>query len=216
MIKQTSQLVKNNKGFILFILLMVVFRSSLADFNRVPTGSMKPTIVEGDRIIINKLAYDLNFPLTQVSIATIAHPQRGDIIVFNSERSQQRLVKRVIGVPGDQIEMRDNTLYLNQQRLSYTHSSETLMSRDIEEDLFGLKYTVRTAKNAGPASNFGPVVVPHAEYFVLGDNRDNSADSRFIGFVPREEVIGRSSSVAFSLNPDKYYMPRSERFIKPL
>lgn len=216
MIEQTTQLVKNNKGFILFILLMVVFRTSLADWNRVPTGSMKPTIVEGDHIIINKLAYDLNLPLTQVSIATIAHPQRGDIIVFNSKTSRQRLVKRVIGVPGDQIEMRDNILYLNQQRLSYSNSSETSISRDVEEDLFGHKYTVRTAKNAGAASNFGPVVVPPARYFVLGDNRDNSADSRFIGFIPREEIIGRSSSVAFSLNPDNYYMPRSERFIKPL
>ena len=216
MAKTVLQLIKDNKGFLLFIILMTVFRSSFADWNRVPTGSMKPTILDGDHIIVNKLAYDLSLPFTQISIVTIAHPQRGDIIVFNSGVSQQRLVKRVIGIPGDKVEMLHNRLYLNGQALSYVKSAESAIDLDLREDLLGAQYIIRTTKNAGLASSFGPVIVPEGNYLVLGDNRDNSADSRFIGFVPRNEIIGRSSRVAYSLNPDKYYTPRTERFIKPL
>src|SRR5712671_1022116 len=89
------------RGFALFVVLMVVFRSSLADWNTVPTGSMKPTILEGDRIWVNKLAYDLRLPLTGVSLYRLADPQRGDIVVFDSKAADTRLVKRVIGLPGD-------------------------------------------------------------------------------------------------------------------
>src|SRR5205807_8645618 len=92
---------------------MVIFRSALADWNTVPTGSMKPTILEGDRIFVNKLAYDLRVPLTHVSIFRIADPKRGDIVVFDSKLADTRLVKRVIGLPGDTVEMRDNRLTIN-------------------------------------------------------------------------------------------------------
>src|SRR5687768_2214405 len=92
---------KENRGFILFIFLMLVFRSSFADWNTVPTGSMKPTIVEGDRIWVNKLAYDVRIPFTSISVHQIADPQRGDIVVFDSKAAGNRLVKRVIGLPGD-------------------------------------------------------------------------------------------------------------------
>ena len=98
------------RGFALFILLMIVFRSALADWNTVPTGSMKPTIVEGDRIFVNKLAYDLKIPLTSISVHEFADPKRGDVVVFDSKAADTRLVKRVIGLPGDLVEMRDNRL----------------------------------------------------------------------------------------------------------
>src|SRR5258708_26120151 len=101
----------------LLILTLVVFsiRSSLADWNDVPTGSMKPTIVEGDRVFVNKLAYDLKVPFTTWHIAQWDNPRRGDVVVFYSPHDGQRLVKRVIGLPGDSIELRNNVLFLNGQ-----------------------------------------------------------------------------------------------------
>ena len=101
------------RGFAVFVVLMVIFRSALADWNVVPTGSMKPTIVEGDRILVNKLAYDFKIPLTHISLHKFADPGRGDIVVFDSRAADTRLVKRVIGLPGDIVEMRDNRLTIN-------------------------------------------------------------------------------------------------------
>ena len=101
------------RGFALFVVLMIIFRSALADWNTVPTGSMKPTILEGDRIFVNKLAYDLRIPLTHISIHKFGDPGRGDIVVFDSKAAETRLVKRVIGLPGDVVEMRNNHLAIN-------------------------------------------------------------------------------------------------------
>src|SRR5881296_2233777 len=106
----------------LLILALIVFsiRSSLADWNDVPTGSMKPTILEGDRVFINKLAYDLKVPFTTWHIAEWSNPQRGDIVVFFSPKDGTRLVKRVIGLPGDTIELRNGQLFINDQPVDYT------------------------------------------------------------------------------------------------
>src|SRR4026208_835851 len=101
------------RGFALFVILMIIFRSALADWNTVPTGSMKPTILEGDRILVNKLAYDLLIPLTHVSVFRFADPKRGDIVVFDSKAAGARPGTRVIGVPGDVVDMRNNRLRIN-------------------------------------------------------------------------------------------------------
>src|SRR6266568_5461318 len=93
------------RAFALFFVLMIIFRSALADWNVVPTGSMKPTILEGDRILVNKLAYDFRVPLTHIALYRFADPGRGDVAVFASKAADTRLVKRVIGVPGDTVEM---------------------------------------------------------------------------------------------------------------
>src|SRR5256885_7950233 len=117
----------------LLILALIVFsiRSSLADWNDVPTGSMKPTIVEGDRVFINKLAYDLKVPFTTRHIAEWGNPRRGDIVVFFSPHDGQRLVKRVIGLPGDMVELRNNVLVLNGKAVDYKPIAEELL-RDVE------------------------------------------------------------------------------------
>ena len=99
-----------NKGFITFMLCMVVFRSAVADWNVVPTGSMQPTIQIGDRIFVDKAAYDVRLPFTHVSLMHLADPKRGDIVVLNSQAANERLVKRVIGLPGDEVAMRENVL----------------------------------------------------------------------------------------------------------
>ena len=107
------KLLKDNKAYILFVVLMMVFRSAVADWNDVPTGSMKPTIIEGDRIFVNKMAYDVRLPFTTVSLAKLADPVRGDIVIFDSQASGKRLVKRVVGVPGDVVALQDNVLSVN-------------------------------------------------------------------------------------------------------
>lgn len=203
---------RNNKAFVLFLLLMFVFRSAVADWNSVPTGSMKPTIVEGDRIFINKMAYDVRLPFTRISLYRHAHPERGDIIVFDSEVSEIRLVKRVIGLPGDTIEMRRNKVFINGEALVYEDISVSEGSFDRTEDLLGRQYKVRVRKSGSQVSSFAATEVPAGHYLALGDNRDSSADSRAIGFVPRDEIVGRSRSVVMSLDYDNYYMPRADRF----
>ncbi len=213
-----ATLIKQNKDIVLFLLLMIIFRSSFADINRVPTGSMKPTIVEGDRIVINKLAYDLQFPLTNTKLFKLADPERGDIVIFESSISKQRLVKRVIGVPGDVISMQNNHITINDQRLSYKDSlsSTSEQYKDLQEDLLGTLHQIRIQNHQSYLSSFESLKVPNGYYLALGDNRDNSADSRVIGLVPRNEIIGRSRHVLLSLNPERFYLPRPSRFIKTL
>jgi signal peptidase I len=207
---------KANKSLAIFLLLMFVFRSSIADWNTVPTGSMLPTIVEGDRILVNKMAYDLRFPFTHISLLKISDPRRGDIIVFDSEVSDQRLVKRVVGVPGDRVKLSDNTLYINDQRVSYEDISSAGGISDHLEYLPGAEHLIRIRKDGSPLSGFHTVAIPPGYYLALGDNRDNSGDSRVIGLVPRDEIVGRSRKVVMSLDYDNYYLPRQDRFMHDL
>src|SRR5271169_6582823 len=121
---------KEVRPFLILALVMFSLRSSLADWSDVPTGSMKPTILEGDRVFVNKLAYDLKVPFTTRHIAEWSNPQRGDIVVFFSPRDGQRLVKRVVGLPGDTIELRNNGLVLNGKPVEYQPIAEELL-RDV-------------------------------------------------------------------------------------
>lgn len=206
---------RQNRLLLLFIVLMFTFRSAIADWNDVPTGSMKPTILEGDRIFVNKMAYDIRVPFTLMSLHKRADPDRGDIIVFDSEKADKRLVKRVVGVPGDLISMRNNVLTVNGQQLAYEPLQEP--SSDSIEDLVGLKHMIRiNSPYHHSGANFPAVLVPDGQYLALGDNRDNSADSRVIGFIPRDEIVGRATRVVLSFNYDNYYIPRGDRFFKAL
>ena len=207
---------KENKSFLLFILLMFVFRSVFADWNSVPSGSMKPTILEGDRILVDKMAYDIRLPFTHISLYKVSDPARGDIIIFDSMAAGEKLVKRVIGIPGDVIELENNVLFVNGKRLSYLDISSTPLTVDKSENLLGIKHLIRVKKSGSYMCSFHPVRVPRGYYLAMGDNRDNSADSRVIGFIPRTEIVGRTRSVVLSLNYDNFYMPRSGRFFHSL
>jgi len=202
---------KDNRGFFLFIVLMLLFRSVVADWNTVPTGSMKPSILEGDRILVDKMAYDLRLPFSHISLLELGEPKRGDIVIFDSEKAGKRLVKRVIGLPGDVVAMQGNRLFLNGRWLDYQPLQQGIAGSVVEEGLQGHSHPIRLQWRASQLANFGPVTVPDGHYLVLGDNRDNSADSRVIGFVPRDEIVGRSSRVVISLNYDNYYLPRGDR-----
>ncbi len=200
-----------NRGFVLFVVLMFMFRSTFADWSDVPSGSMRPTIIEGDRIFVNKMAYDVRLPFTHVSLVHVADPQRGDIALFDSSVADKRLIKRVIGVPGDVVQMRRNRLIINGVPVAYS----TVQGRQVEH-LPEVSHMVDTAERHRGFGDFGPVQVPPDQYLMLGDSRSNSADSRVIGFVPRSEFVGRSNRVVVSLNYERYFLPREERFLQPL
>ena len=207
---------KNNRFLIVFIFLMVLFRTSFADWNTVPTGSMKPTIQEGDRIWVNKLAYDLKVPFTNLTLKKFSDPNRGDIIIFESKKADKRLVKRVIGIPGDIISMNNNIVSINNQKLNYKIIEQHENKFIAEEKYKQLRYHIQLNKYSTNNSGFYNVKIPKNYYLVLGDNRDNSADSRFIGLIPRNDIIGRSQHVVMSLNYENYYLPRLNRFFHKL
>ncbi|HVW51291.1 MAG TPA: signal peptidase I [Trinickia sp.] len=220
MSKHLANLWRSNKNLVAFLFLMVLFRSAIADWNVVPTGSMLPTIRIGDRIFVDKMAYDLRVPLTHIAIAHLGDPQRGDIVTIDSAAAHELLVKRVVGVPGDTVALRENVLYVNGVRADYRPLARAPMPdaasgdvRYLTERFDGVSHIVRLSETApSPVSSFGPVTVPAGEYLMLGDNRDDSADSRYFGFVPRKEVMGRARNVAFSLDPTRFYLPRLSRF----
>lgn len=207
------QQLKENLVFFLAIFILFASRSTLADWYLVPTGSMQPTIVEGDRILVNKMAYRLELPFTDIGVMDIATPQRGDIVVFNSKAAETRLVKRVIGLPGDSIAMVNNQLVINGQVIKYVSDDDTHLS---SEQLAEKSHAVQFIPRAQIMDNFETVTVPAGHYLVLGDNRNNSSDSRVIGFVPFSEIQGKALRVLISLDPENYYVPRPERTLNPL
>ena len=210
----------DNRGFLVFLLCFGVFRTAVADWNPVPSGSMRPTILEGDVVLVNRLAYDIKLPLTDIVLAQLGDPQRGDIVTFSSPTDGTRLIKRLVGLPGDVIEMRDEMLSINGEEAQYSsatpHSEPIAPGHDVQatqvqETLAGNERTVQVLNGVTALRSFGPLVVPPNHYFMLGDNRDNSADSRYIGTVARERLIGRAGHVLVSADILGHWMPRWER-----
>jgi signal peptidase I len=206
---------KEYRSFVLFVVLIIGFRSAIADWNYVPSGSMEPTLLPGDEVFVNKMAYDIRLPLTHIALLRLAEPQRGDIITFESEVAGKRLVKRVVGVAGDEIELHNNRLFINGESAEYSDLQLTGAKAQLREHQMEASYSVQFQLNQfAPAKNYGPVIVPKDHLLVLGDNRDNSADSRYIGFVPLKEVTGRVISTIASLDIEDRYQLRWERFAK--
>jgi signal peptidase I len=198
-------------------LILGSFRSAVADWNDVPTGSMRPTVLEGERVFINRAAYDLKVPFTTWRLAQWSDPSRGDIVVLYSPHDGKRLLKRVVGIPGDRIELRDNQLVVNGVVAGYGDTA-TLdgQSRVLRETVGNREHFVELSQVSGSVATFGPVEVPTSSYLVMGDNRDNSFDSRFFGFVPRSQILGRAVRIVASVDPERSYRPRFERFMKRL
>ena len=225
--RRLASLLATNKALLIFFGIMMVFRSAVADWMYVPSGSMNPTIVEGDRILVDKSAYGWRLPFTTIRLTQGGDPQRGDIVIFASPEDGATLVKRVVGLPGDSVEMRDEQLLINGTALAYA-PEDVNADRDLpratrvqEHRYLGEKLGVDThaimllpARSA--ARSFGPVTVPAGQYLMLGDSRDNSKDSRYIGFVPRASIVGRAFRVAYSLDADRWYRPRDDRWLSAL
>jgi len=203
------------------VLIVMTFRGAVADWNDVPTPSMYPTIEVGDRIFVNKLAYGLRIPLTNTWLAMWSEPQRGEISVLFSPTEGKCLVKRVVGLPGDEIAMRDNRLFINGIPMDYS-SVEKRLSEGIKpgltmeqihaiETLGRHEHFVAATPGIQAERSFGPIQIPDDHFFVMGDNRDMSADSRVFGFVPRHLLIGRGTHVVLSFDPENWHLPRIDR-----
>ena len=206
-----------------FGLVIVPVKSVLADLNWVPTGSMNPTILEGDLVYVDKAAYDLRVPLTLKRVAEWANPERGDVVVFFSPDDETRMVKRVIGLPGDTLELINNVLVINGQSVDYSplssKQSEGLApqwqerARFAEEGLDGRRHAVMALTGVeNPKRSFAPIKIPEGSYFMMGDNRDNSRDSRFYGIVKREQIVGEAKRVLLSFDLNNWLKPRLSRF----
>ena len=216
------------RAFVAFIIVMLVFRSAIADWNQVPSGSMIPSILEGDRIVVDKMAYDLRVPFTFMRVAQWSDPARSDVITFESPIDGKLLVKRVVGIPGDIVQMHENVLIINGEAASYSPVKEAELPAPVAqklkrvhvatESILGESRTVMLHRYRHPTvrPSFGPVQVPEGHYLVLGDNRDNSQDFRKIGFVSRDSILGKANAIAFSLDYENYYLPRGERFFQDL
>lgn len=215
--------IKENRSFVAFIFCFGFFRLAIADWNPIPSGSMRPTLLEGDVVLIDRLAYDFKVPLTDTAVFELGAPQRGDVITFTSPKDGVRLIKRLVAIPGDVVEMRDEVLYINASASEYLSPAVVQEPLDNGITTPAIRAIERTAEkehlvqvlpNIPATRTFGPMTVPQGAYFFLGDNRDNSADSRFIGFVPRHLLIGRAHHILVSANIKGNWLPRLDRIGK--
>lgn len=215
-----KNLIRSHKGFLAFLVLFGVFRTAVADWNPIPSASMHPNLLEGDVVLVNRVAFDLKVPLTDLVLARLGEPSRGDIVTFRSPRDGTLLIKRVVALPGDVVEMRNERLYINGRGANYRvveHSMDSvggaaLRAVQLAESLDGARRHIQVLPDVMAPRTFGPITVPQGEYLMLGDNRDNSADSRVIGLVPRKLLVGRAERVLVSADYQGNWMPRTERF----
>jgi len=226
------------RGVLLAGLIVLPLRSAVADWNVVPTGSMEPTILPGDRIFVNKLAYGLRVPFTKLRLGTWSAPDRGDVVVLLSPSDGTRLVKRVVAVPGDEVALRDDVLWLNGRPSRYEPLSAPTPARvsgataaapataapdqrlqALERPPLGVEgeeHSIQLLPTRPALRDFGPIRIPAGEYLVLGDNRNASADSRVFGLVPEAQILGEAEAVIFSLDPERTLGPRWSRFFADL
>ncbi len=195
-----SVLVEYAQSFFPIFLVVLVLRSFLVEPFRIPSGSMVPTLLVGDFILVNKFDYGIRLPAINKKIIKIGDPKRGDIVVFRYPVDPSTpYIKRIIGIPGDKLEYRNHELFLNDAPVPTedggtfigvkSATQHTGFSRLVEQ-LPGHSHDIIISPNAEGYSWSG--TVPEGSYFVMGDNRDNSRDSRFWGFVPDENLVGRA------------------------
>lgn len=203
------------KSIAVALVIWLLLRTFLIEAFRIPSGSMENTLLVGDFLFVNKALYGAEVPFTHLHLPVVREPRRGDVIVFDSvepETPDLKVVKRLVGVPGDTLWMEGGDLYRNGRRLEEPWAIHTDPTRS--EDPFQrarmrdwqLKYLVgRDPDTYEPdLHDWGPIVVPPDSFFVMGDNRDSSYDSRYWGFLPRENVRGRPIVIYFSYDPSSY------------
>ena len=192
---------------ILFVVLII--RSFFLEPYKIPSGSMIPTLMIGDFILVDKNIYGYKLPLTDITLIHNEDPQRGDVVVFKyPENKKINYIKRIVGLPGDSIIYKDKRLYVNDIEYSHTqidHNFDPIEIADGQvyiENNSSKEYLI--LNQSGPTFNF-EYQVPDETYFVLGDNRDNSNDSRYWGPVPRENLVGKALYIWMFWNFDSYY-----------
>ncbi|HZP64762.1 MAG TPA: signal peptidase I [Rudaea sp.] len=201
-------IVEYARSFFPVILIVLLFRSFIAEPFKIPSGSMMPTLLVGDFILVNKFAYGLRLPVLGTKIVPIGEPQRGDVFVFrfpNPEHDPRKqgedYIKRVIGLPGDEITYRNKILYVNGKEIPQSYvgpfvgtgdEGRRMAGAEIHEEMLpGVEHQILQSRMLIPGKE-GTWTVPPGHYFAMGDNRDNSEDSRYWGFVPEQNLVGRA------------------------
>ena len=214
-----------NRGFILFLFLFGLFRTAIADWNPIPSGSMRPSLLEGDVVLVNRVAYDLKIPLTNIPLVQMGEPQRGDIVVFYSPKDGTRLIKRLVALPGDTVQMRKGVLIINGEAAQYSEGVQVqepidgaspLPALRLREHLGERDNAVQWLPSVPSLRSMPAFRVPEGHYWMMGDNRDNSADSRYICPVARHLLVGRAHHLVLSVAFKENWLPRWERFGMPL
>jgi len=209
-----SKLRQNIEALAFAIILALIIRTFVFQPFKIPSGSMIPTLLVGDHLLVNKFVYGTKIPFTDIEVLPLEKIKRGDVIVFtypNSERDPSKnglyYIKRVIGLPGDDIDLNGRNLVVNGEEVpleyigNYSDERNSEQFDEYEEDLFGEDHTVifRKGKENTNRGSYIPVTkVPEGSVFVMGDNRDNSQDSRFWGFVPIENIAGKAFLIHWS------------------
>jgi signal peptidase I len=191
-VKDKKRIVKEYvEAIITALVLALVIRAYVIQAFKIPSGSMIPTLLIGDHILVNKFIYGTKIPFSDRRVLVFKKPERGDIIVFKyPENPKKDFIKRVMGTEGDVIEEKNKTVYLNGKAIlePYVQHSDS---------------SIRSGEN-GPRDNFGPLVVPENKVFVMGDNRDQSYDSRYWGFVDLSEIMGKALIIYWSWDPNDW------------
>lgn len=207
--QQPGKIIEYSRSFFPVFFIVLLLRSFLVEPFRIPSGSLEPTLLVGDFVAVNKFAYGLRLPVLEKKIISIADPKTGEIAVFRWPPSPNYdYIKRVIGVPGDKVSYHNKILTVNgkeakQTFVEYTtDESSGLAVAKYKEDLNGVVHDIFVRADV-PAVDFD-VVVPEGNYFMMGDNRDDSADSRFWGFVPESYLRGKAFLVWMSWNAKTY------------
>ena len=199
-----------SRSFFPVLLFVLVVRSFVFEPFRIPSGSMMPTLVQGDFIFVKKYAYGLRLPVTETKILDTGSPQRGDVIVFRlPEDPSVNYIKRVVGLPGDRVIYQRHRLTINGESIPLSEATDASPADPRYVEQLGDRRHDILVGNPGYLRGDGTYVVPEDHFFVMGDNRDNSRDSRFIGPIPEANLVGEA--VRIWMNIDGWSWPRWER-----
>ncbi len=202
--------VESTAPFFPVLLVVLVLRSFIVEPFQIPSGSMIPTLKIGDFILVNKFAYGLRLPVTGTKVLALGEPQRGDVMVFFPPNDKRYFIKRVVGLAGDEIRVINNVLFVNGEKMpqstldraepyfvdkSITERNSPSNAQVMMENLAGVDHLIRKHQTPGRLGRNFTTIVPEGHYFMVGDNRDNSSDSRVWGAVPEKNVVGKAFAV---------------------
>lgn len=194
--RKEPYLVELSRSFFPVLLIVLVLRSFIVEPFQIPSGSMLPTLQVGDFILVNKFAYGLRLPVLGTKIVPVGEPKRGDIMVFKYPKDgKTNYIKRVVGLPGDKIRYQDKTLYINGKEVKTNFEAKLPPNELLQENLGGVKHELLHNLQRSTNSGDGEWTIPEGRYFMMGDNRDNSNDSRYWGTVPEKLIVGKAFAI---------------------
>jgi len=212
--KKMPVIIDYARSFFPVFLIVLVIRSFVVQPYRVPTGSLEPSVLPNDFIVVSQFAYGLRLPVLNTKVLNIGKPKRGDIAVFRfPARPSVDFVKRVIGVPGDHIIYKNKILFINGKKMTQKYVKDSfdtepgmpnIAAQVRDEDLEGIQHQILINANSTMPAETYDFIVPKGYYFMMGDNRDDSGDSRFWGFVPEKNLVGKAMMIWLSWDSHKF------------